>query len=427
MSSQHETPPDTAESLLVSSRTVHRNRARFHLSNGLGFESRRFLPLGKGDSVALAQGDVWVLVKRDRAWINVTRPWTKSYRVQVAGKNAKVTIKEIDSVDELAHFSTLQTLHYRGAGGAGRTAPLIGTCDIWDLPAQLGFIEISSSMIANSARTRLLNFPYHDPTGIHWQTWNNTTARSYSNLICRISRFVIHPEIRGLGLAKVFTDAAIHYSNDRWHFGGYRPRFLEITADMLRYYSFLDHRFLFVGETQGNEHRLQKDMTYLARRAIRAKGSKGMPQGGGGIMTLQRGYANKLLEYTSRTGKTLTEVIESLRVDASSLDQETWEALYRLNRKPKPCYMAGLTPASRDFMKQRDIAVQTAVCDRHGGLFGRPSANGQLRPPVFVCLRPLLSHETLVSCRTRLDLWGRGSAPRSYSPHRSRSDPVKLP
>ena len=346
------------ESTEVSSRTSIGHRARFTLDDGTKIESRRFTPLGKGDCVRVHNGAISVLVRRDEHWIDITKVWTRNITTSLFGEKAVITFKEIESEEELNHFSTLQSLHYRGAGGAGRTVPLIARSNVWDLPAVLGFIELSSSMIANSARKRFLDFPYHENTKLLWKSWNSKTAQEYSNLVCRISRFVIHPEIRGLGLAKLFTDAAKCYVTERWHFGGYQPRFLEITADMLRYYPFLGNDFLFVGETEGNEHRIQKDMQYLVRKALGGNGRKGMPQGGGGIMTLQRGYASALLDYTDTYGKTLPDVIHSLRFDASVLDQKSWEALYKLNRRPKPCYIAGLTRSAVQFAKVRAATLR---------------------------------------------------------------------
>ena len=349
----------SVETTIVSSRTSKGHRSRLTLSNGERLQSRRFLPLGKGDCVLARQDSIWVFVKRDETWIDLTNPWTKEVSTSIFGQDVVLTFKEIESSEELNHFSILQNLHYRGAGGAGRTIPLIAKSNIWDLPSVLGFIEISSSMIANTARKNFLNFPYHEGTTLLWKTWDRTAAREYSNLICRISRFVVHPEIRGLGLAKLFTDAAKSFANARWHFGGFKPRFMEITADMLRYYPFLHSDFFFVGQTEGNEHRLQKDMRYLARRALGGDGHKGMPQGGGGIMTLQRGYARTLLDYTNAYGKTLPDVIHSLKYDASTLDQETWEALHKLNRRPKPCYMAALTTDAKKFISTRQTTLKT--------------------------------------------------------------------
>lgn len=342
---------------VILSRVADGHRSKFKTSDGRTFLSRRFLPLGKDDRISLCEGGLWVHVKRDDSWIEMSRTWECEESITLCGNMTSITFKEIETEAELNQYEILQNLHYRGAGGAGRTVPIIAKSGLWDLPPLLGFIEVSSSMIANSARKRFFDFPYREGTDLVWKKWDRVTAREYSNKICRISRFVIHPEIRGLGLAKSFVKAAMQFAAERWHYGGFRPRFMEITADMLRYYRFLSEHFVFVGETQGNEHRLRKDMQYLVRRALTANDLKGMPQGGGGIMTLQRSYATKLLKYAEANRKTLPEVIDSLKYDASALDQKTWEALHKLNRRPKPCYLAGITENAQNYVRERRNAL----------------------------------------------------------------------
>ena len=264
-----------------------------------------------------------------------------------------LTFKEIETTSEFRLFQDLRKFHYRGGGGAGRIVPLIATTETWDLPRILGFIELSSSMIANTARKNFLDYPYREASGKGWQQWDRTAAKTYSNMIARISRFVIHPEIRGLGLAKHFLNTAIQYATERWHYGGYKPRFLEITADMLHYYKFVGAEFIYLGKTEGNEHRLSRDMAYLVKKGLSPKGVKAMPQGGGGIMTMQRGYASQVIKYMETHSRSLPDVVNALSYEPEHLDQETWEALYRLNRRPKPCYAAGLTEQAREYLLRR--------------------------------------------------------------------------
>jgi ABC-type ATPase with predicted acetyltransferase domain len=283
-------------------------------------------------------------------------------KLRLGPRTVKVLFKEIETDEELALFESLRKFHYRGGGGAGRAVPIIAVTDVWDLPTILGFVELSSSMIANTARKRFMQFPYKDPNGPSWRTWDHAAARKYSSIICRISRFVIHPEIRGLGLAKPFFAAAKEYAAKRWHYGGYRPRFLEITADMLKFYKFVDPSFAYMGETEGNEHRLSKDMMYLVKKAL-SEGDE-MPQGGGGIMTLQRSYASQLMRYLNSYKKNLPDVVRSLQFEPGMLDQLTWESLYRLNRRPKPSYVSGLTPAAKSYVNLRRPSIQKALPER---------------------------------------------------------------
>lgn len=340
-------------SLTVCSRVAQGHLSRFRLSDGTTLTSRRFIGLGQGDTVFVDDDCLWVQVKKDARWIEMKEAWQRNSHISVSGESIDLVFKEIETQDELESFETLRGFHYRGGGGAGRTVPLISITNAIDIPKCVGFIEISSSMIANTARKRFFDYPYEDPSGISWKQWDRTASLKYSNLICRISRFVIHPELRGLGLAHQFTAAAKAFSKERWHYGGYLPRFLEITADMLKYYPFVDPEFAYMGETEGNEHRLQKDMSYLVRKALARNDVRDMPQGGGGIMTLQRGYAMQLLKFAEATGRSVVDVIESLRYDPAALDQETWEALFRLNRRPKPCYVAGLSSASSSYVNAR--------------------------------------------------------------------------
>ena len=129
---------------------------------------------------------------------------------------------------------------------------------------------------------------------------------------------------------------------------------------MLRYYRFVGNEFVYIGQTEGNEHRIAKDMTYLVKKALAGKGTRSMPQGGGGIMTLQRGYASQLLKYMETCNRSLGDIIECLQFSPEHLDQDTWEALYRLNRKPKPCYMAGLTSEAQEFLARRGSIMNQA-------------------------------------------------------------------
>jgi ABC-type lipoprotein export system ATPase subunit len=342
---------------VVTDRVLDGNASLIKLADGSSLRVRRFFPAGKGDTLRRTGQSLNVLAKNDQAWIEIGAPWRKSEHFRMAGCDVSLTFKEIETDEELAAFQQLKHFHYRGGGGAGRTVPIIAVSQSWDLPTIIGFLEISSSMIVNTARKKFFDFPYRETGGISWKLWDREAASAYSSLVCRISRFVIHPEVRGLGLAKLFTNAARIYASERWHFGGYRPRFMEITADMLKYYKFTDRNFVYMGDTEGNEHRLAKDMNYLVRKARTDAGIRGMPQGGGGIMVLQRGYALQLMKFLNGSNKTLAEVVSSLRYDPSQLDQDTWEALHRLNRRPKPSYIAGLTPAAERYIDARSALL----------------------------------------------------------------------
>jgi len=351
--------PDQAACQQVLSRVNKGSKSVFRLSGGSTIEARRFLALGARDSVVSDGNRLTVFLRKEQDWIELGEAWQQQVTLDMNGITLPITFKEVETEEELTAFLQLKKFHYRGGGGAGRTVPIIGVVEAVDLPRVIGFVELTSSMIANTARKRFFDAPYREKNGLGWNAWDRSASRELSSIICRISRFVIHPELRGLGLAAHFTSAARSFAGKKWHFGGYRARFLEITADMLRYYPFVGADFTCMGETEGNGHRVSKDMSYLVRRALSNEGIKAMPQGGGGIMSLQRGYATTLLEYLQRTDVGLEDAISQLRYEPAMLDQEAWEALYRINRRPKPCYISGLTQSASQYIRARTEAKHT--------------------------------------------------------------------
>ena len=74
-------------------------------------------------------------------------------------------------------------------------------------------------------------------------------------------------------------------------------------------------------------------------------------------MSLQRGYASKLLRYLESNKLNLPEVIELLQYNSGGLDQETWEALHKLNRRPKPVFMAGVTNDAKEYVDSRGVSL----------------------------------------------------------------------
>ena len=356
MDDEYHQPLDCGE--VVTGRISRDGSTVIRLASGGEIRCRRFVPIGKGDLIRCDKKSLQVLARADREWIDVQNSWTKEVIWSVADRTSQVIFKEIETEEEYQLFDDLRKFHYRGGGGAGRTVPIIAVTSTWDLPRVLGFLEISSSMIANTARKTFFSFPYWESGGNGWQTWNRAAAKKYSSMIARISRFVIHPEIRGLGLANHFLTAAVEFAGSRWHYGGYRPRFLEITADMLRYYPFTSNDFYFLGETEGNEHRLSKDMKYLIKKALAGDGVKSMPQRGGGVMTMQRSYASQLIAYMKSSDRPLSEVLHVLQHDPARLDQVTWEALHKVSRHPKPCYAAGVTDEARTYLRARSKVLE---------------------------------------------------------------------
>ena len=316
---------------------------------------RPFTPVGEGDHVKCSTdgSEVCLVLKDGQTLIDVSKPWSANYIVEVGQERLKVVIKEVETERELEALTSLKQFHYRGEKTAGRAVPLIAVASHRLLPEVIGFIEITSAMLVNTARKAVLNRPFADrEQGVVWQRWDMATAKLHTRRLARISRCVVYPELRGLGIASRLAKAAALYTRDRWQFGGVKSIFLEITADMLRYSPFVEGAgFVYVGETEGNEERMLRDMRYLLKRTIASGSEDDFPQGGGGIMSLQRSYATTLLGVMGNRKLGLEQLLNVLRKSPESLNDDEWIALHRVFRRPKPTYMFGLTMAAKEHLR----------------------------------------------------------------------------
>lgn len=322
------------------------------MSNGGKLCVHRFAMVTAGDKLQFRARSVRVMPAKMRGADLPLRPvWSRRYPIEVCGRQLNIRVKEIEGADELAGYEALVQHHYRSRAGATRRAPLIAVVDADDLPPVVGFVELSSCFLVNVPRKRILDNPFSDPqTGVAWECWDMDTAKKYTNAIARISRCVVYPELRGVGVAGILARAAVEFARDRWHIGGLRPCFLEITAEMLRYWPFVKKAgFVKIGDTEGNRGRLRKSMTYLLNRK---RGKLGLPQGGGGIMTMYRAHATKLEQVMRERGWSVDEIVDMIARKPESLKVDDWVELHSIYRQPKPVYMLGLTDAAREHLSR---------------------------------------------------------------------------
>ena len=347
----------------VKKRSVKGYQTRLDMESGESILVRRFAPVAPGAVLTETEEGMFLLMG-DGSDLQLSPAWFEEVAYLVGNMPLPLVVKEVESQPELDGFTRLTKYHYRGAKGAGRTVPLIVTTSHVELPLVLGFIELTTGFLVNSPRQKVLDAPFSDPSrDVAWVRWDGTTAKRWINCIARISRCVVFPEFRGLGLSHVLVESAVKYAQHRWHVGGMRPVFLEITADMLRYWPFVQKAgFRYAGETEGNEHRAARDMRYLMRKAaaVSGAGHQGMPQGGGGILSLQRARATQLRDVVNETGLSLEKVIEYLRTSPDRLSDEDWLLLHKAYRRPKPTYLRGLTTAAERFLDTRTASIQSS-------------------------------------------------------------------
>ena len=333
-------------------------RLRLNSVDGEDREQRIFFPASKGDQIRFSGNNAWVKLRNMDGEVRVSPAWSTEETLFVNGNKLLLKIKEIETPDELKAYRALTNFHYRGRGGVGRRMPLIAKMDAWNLPNVVGFVELSSSLIVNVARKKILDNPFHDSThDLKWERWDLATAKKHTNALVRISRCVVYPELRGLGLAAKLTDAAVKCARTRWHMGGLRPCFIEIIAEMLRYWPFVEKSgFVKVGETEGNEKRAPGAMTYLLN--LKQNGDD-YPKGGGGIMSMHRMHAEKLFEIHQKRNIPVDTVLDMLHKSPEKLSVSNWVSLHDIYRRKKPTYMRGLTKSSKAHLQQqmRSIAM----------------------------------------------------------------------
>lgn len=338
----------------VMRRTVGGAQVKITLESGETRTLHRFALVGLKDRVRPGPASTLLAsvpnVSDDS--IVVSPAWQRAQTVGVCGRKLNIITKEIETPEELAGYEALTQHHYRTGISVGRRAIIIAKIATQDLPSVVGFVEVSSCFLVCVPRKKILDIPFEDSErGIKWERWDIETAKRYTNSTARISRCVVYPEVRGVGIAGILADAARDFTTERWHIGGLRPSFLEITAEMLRYWPFVEKAgFVKVGETEGNGNRLEKSMMYLLGRK---KENRGFPKGGGGILTMHRAHATLLERTMEKRGWSVEDILAQIKKSPENLSVEDWVTLHGIYRRPKPVYMLGLTIDARRHLRER--------------------------------------------------------------------------
>ena len=280
-------------------------------------------------------------------------PYHSKCIVDKGGLKIELLIKEIDEKEEYKSYLKLRNLHYRSKNIWGRTARLVVRNFHPLFPDVLGYIELGTSLYVNKPRSKILdtNFSFEE---ISWERWNMQTTRNNINIIVRISRLVVLPEFRGLGIGQLLVKAAMDFAKTHWQVGGLKPYFIEISADMLKYVPFAKRAgMLFVGETEGNLKRLWKDMAYLIRNMERVKNRDIVKEESSGIVDQQVARMNRTLKLMGRENLDFQEVIIRLKDLNIKKVLKDFDLFYQVISLPKPTYMAGLYPETHKFLLER--------------------------------------------------------------------------
>jgi ABC-type ATPase with predicted acetyltransferase domain len=321
------------------------------LSDGQIFPVSISSCIGKDDQIVEKNGRMFVSCLNGHA--QLLPLYVSPDILRCGGIVVPLRIKELETEKEFQSYQQLSEFHYRGHQLHGRTSILIATTEYPLLPAVLGYIQLATPFFMNKCRSRIVNTAFKIGP-VQWENWDKKTSTRFINAFVRIARTVVHPEFRGLGLGQLLVRHATRFGRDHWHVGGMKPLFLEIVADMLKYVPFSERAGMhFIGLTEGNLHRVAKDMAYLIGNKQKVLAGEVANPDTVGVLDLQVTYMKKALSLMQKyrlnkkeLGLKLTKIMESMTLE----DYEQFQSIVRL---PKPTYMCGVTPEADVFVVKR--------------------------------------------------------------------------
>lgn len=325
----------------------------FRLENDASFTAHRYCCLGPGDDLILRAQKPSVVrcLNGDAVLVPAYRGKSK---LAFGGRTLSLVIKEALTPEEIEGYHRLEAYHYRGTVLHGRRVPLVVCSSDPLLPTVLGYVELSTAFMMNKPRAAIFDAQFQDSSGVAWTRWNKDAVRKFTNVVVRIARCVVSPEFRGLGVARILVEHAARFARSHWNVGRLRPLFLEITADMLRYVPFVEGAgMLYVGETEGNLARVNKDMNYILKNYSRMQSREILKEESAGIVDLQVFYASRIHEIENDQGIDREKLLKLLIKAPHRLSDEHWSLLHRVYRSPKPTFLLGLTHDARAFLKRR--------------------------------------------------------------------------
>ncbi|WP_156352011.1 GNAT family N-acetyltransferase [Pseudomonas sp. NBRC 111130] len=351
--------------------SVKNDSKRIVMDSGRGESTiylHRYALVGPGDILHLREGlqrRIWISNAESKDLINVYPTYEQNSVIEFAGDEIPLRVIEPSCCSEHVDHAELEGFHYRGLNfnapgvakkksSGGRKVVLLAQLKIGNQWVSVGYVELQMPLLMAKPRHLAFDRAFSHPSGVSWEAWRRG-GQEHVNRIVRIARTVVHPEYRGGQLSTKLVEAAKDFARSRWHIGGKRPLFLEISAEMLRYIDFVSRcGFHYLGETEGNRERIAKDLKSIHRGA----------KGDSGIMSAQRKYYTAFENYRSLTGESFESLqariaeLLTLPDPFAAMSKEEWAALRPVIRSPIPYYIVGLDPVSDAYVK--DAAVTLA-------------------------------------------------------------------
>ncbi|TPN59650.1 ATP-binding cassette domain-containing protein [Mesorhizobium sp. B1-1-4] len=330
----------------------------------------RFACVGKGDLIAIdASHPQNVFCQSSESpddLIRIAPHFERSESATVGALDFAIQITEVNKQEDIESLGFLEQFHYKSivaddeqddflgrrtkaVAVGGRRGILLLYLRVSGAWLAAGYIELQMPLMMCKPRHDLFSNPFaHGTRPIHWAKWDQHAIKKYVNAIVRIARIVVHPDYRGLGLSRLLISAAKEFCSARWHIGGRRPLFMEISAEMLNYVDFVSSSgFKFVGRTEGNASRIISDLIAMRRGYDVSSG----------IMSLQKKYLSVIEEYSRSTGITVDEALTRLQSilameePAEALTASEWAAFRKVVRQPIPYYLCGLDKDAQNYLQ----------------------------------------------------------------------------
>ena len=327
----------------------------------------RYALVGKGDRIRFAAtgtNRIFVVSKDEsEPDIPLTPFFSAEGTVSLGNDTFKLRVNEVSSAVDLRALEFLEQFHYRtnrsltvesptdkdraaASSIGGRRAVLCAAIRIGEHWHPAGYVDLQMPLMMCKPRHDLFNHPFaHPHRPIAWDRWDQHAMRRHLNAIVRIGRIVVTPELRGLGITRRIIAAAKEFAAERWHVGGVRPIFMEISAEMLSHVDFVSSSsFTFAGKTEGNLSRVIRDMEQMSRE----------PRGEFGIMSLQRKYYRTIDQYCKTQQISFKKGLDTLRrrIEQSpdALTAAEWAVLRTIVRNPIPYYLCPLDDYASEYL-----------------------------------------------------------------------------
>ena len=333
----------------------------------------RFAVVGKGDKLQLSgatSSRVSVIPKeRSETDIPVTPCFSVDDYIHLGKEKFDLRIREINSPADIHALEFLEQFHYKTNSTlgeknfefdrksvtptvGGRRAILFATLQLGERWTPAGYLDLQMPLMMCKPRHELFSHPFqHSSRNIAWDRWDPAAMKKYLNTIVRIARIVVAPELRGLGLSRRIIRAAQSFASERWHIGGMRPIFMEISAEMLSHIDFVSSSgFRFIGRTEGNIKRVLRDMEQMSRS----------PNGEFGMMSLQRKYFRSLDDFCKTMNISFDKGLDYLRkiieTNQDSLTVGEWAVLRSVIRSPIPYFLCPLDQSTELYLNEAQQA-----------------------------------------------------------------------